>query len=141
MFSCMWMAVLVGVRVRVPLVMAPVLRSITPRVLSRLMWVPVSVAPEMLEMPRPVVCMNKPAPLATEAEAVAVPLVCKYRLPVDAADVMAVLTFRLPAVVLPILSVPALTRLISALLTPSVRGVPVSTSAPPTSTKVPAVRF
>ena len=71
----------------------------------------------------------------------AVPLDSKYKLPTLAAVVMAELTVRLPEAVLPILVVPAVMRASSAAETPKVFGKPIVTSAPPTSTKVVAVRF
>ena len=56
---------------------------------------------------------------------------------------MAELNVKLPVcwAVLPMTTLPALMRASSALDTPSVSGLPVNTSAPPTFTKVPAVRF
>ena len=66
---------------------------------------------------------------------------CRYKLPVVAAVVTAALVVMAPDVVLPILRVPAEIRFISALVTPRVSGLVLSTSAPPTLIRVPAVLF
>ena len=122
-----------------PAVRAPVVQLMVPAVLSRDTLVPDSAA--VVEMAPPAVCNKRPAPLVIAVDAVKVLPDCKYKFPVIEAVVTAALVVIAPDVVLPILRVPAVIKFISALVMPRVSGLVLSTSAPPTLIKVPAVLF